>query len=254
MDIQQLKSLKILVIGDSCEDVYHFGDVKRLSPEAPVPVFNLLYSRSHPGMAANVKTNLVALGASVDFVTNVEKIYKERYINTSTRQHMLRVDKGESAPTTPLSAASLPTLGQYDAVVISDYNKGFVSDEVARHIINSFQGPVFVDSKKKDLSVYEGCVIKINESERATVESLPKHCEMVVTLGPDGALWNDEVYPTESVEVFDVCGAGDTFFSALACAYLLTKKIDLAIKFANRCANISVQRLGTYAPTLEEIK
>ena len=61
-------------------------------------------------------------------------------------------------------------------------------------------------------------------------------------------------YPTELVEVFDVCGAGDTFFSAMACAYLVTKKFDIAIKFANRCANISVQRLGTHAPTLEEIK
>ena len=254
MDTQQLKSLKILVVGDSCEDVYHFGIVKRLSPEAPVPVFNLLESRTHPGMAANVKTNLTALGVSVDFITNDEQIYKERYIDADTRQHMLRVDKGESEPVAPLNIASLPSLEQYDAVVISDYNKGFVSAESARHIINNFQRPIFVDSKKKNLSVYEGCIIKINEQERQGVEALPAHCEIVVTLGSKGAMWNNKTYSTESVEVFDVCGAGDTFFSALACSYLLTKKLDTAIKFANRCANIPVQRLGTYAPTLKEIK
>jgi len=253
MDIQQLKLLKILVIGDSCKDVYHFGEVKRISPEAPVPIFDLVYSKSHPGMAANVKANLEALGVSVDFVTNPEKNFKERYIDVVTRQHMIRVDRHGDGTVEPCNYKKISGLQKYDAILISDYDKGFISEPGIEFLIERFDKPIFVDSKKSDLSAFRGCIIKINEKERRMIDHLPKNCEVIVTLGSRGAEWKQNIYPAKEVEIYDVCGAGDTFFSALACAYLLTKDMEKAIKFANKCANISVQRLGTYAPTVEEM-
>ena len=108
---------------------------------------------------------------------------------------MLRVDKGEHAPVESLNIDTLPPLNQYDAIIISDYNKGFISALSVRHIINNFQNPIFVDSKKRDLSIYEDCIIKINEQERQNVELLPNKAEIIVTLGSAGALWNGKKIP-----------------------------------------------------------
>ncbi len=96
MDIQQLKSLKILVIGDSCTDVYNYGTCERISPEAPVPVLKTVYTEEKPGMALNVEANLKAFGHETRILTNKETIVKERFIDQRTMQHLLRVDKGEN--------------------------------------------------------------------------------------------------------------------------------------------------------------
>ena len=255
MDIQQLKYYKILLIGDSCEDIYHFGKIKRLSPEAPVPIFALQYSESHPGMTANVKENLCSLGVSVDLITNKEKLTKERYIDLNTKQHLLRVDTGEVNSLCPFehSLVNIDNLNEYDALVISDYNKGFITSESVEFLTNNFQGPIFVDSKKTDLSIFEQCFIKINEEEYKSVEKIPEECELIVTLGSKGTQWNKKIFSTKTVEVFDICGAGDTFFAAFICSYLINKKIENSIKFANKCATITVQKLGTYAPTIGDI-
>ena len=69
MDIQQQKKFKILLIGDSCKDEYHYGRSHRLSPEAPVPVLNFKNTIVKPGMAANVRENLLAFDCDVDFIT-----------------------------------------------------------------------------------------------------------------------------------------------------------------------------------------
>ena len=63
MDIQQQKLYKILLIGDSCEDIYHFGTCQRISPEAPVPILKKAYEEIRPGMSANVAANLESFGA-----------------------------------------------------------------------------------------------------------------------------------------------------------------------------------------------
>jgi bifunctional ADP-heptose synthase (sugar kinase/adenylyltransferase) len=94
MDIQQLKSLKILVIGDSCTDIYNYGTCDRISPEAPVPVLRTTFKEEKPGMALNVQKNLEALGHKTMIITNPETIKKERFVDQRTMQHLLRVDSG----------------------------------------------------------------------------------------------------------------------------------------------------------------
>jgi bifunctional ADP-heptose synthase (sugar kinase/adenylyltransferase) len=140
----------------------------------------------------------------------------------------------------------------YDAVVISDYNKGTVSYDMVRNIIQTFKGPVFIDTKKTDLAQFEGAWVKVNELEYSKLTST---CPgLIVTVGSRGTMFNNEIYPATKVEVSDVCGAGDTFLSALALQFLLTKDIQKAILFANIAAGITVQHLGNYAPSYDEIR
>ena len=87
MDIQQLKSLKILIIGDSCTDMYNYGTCDRISPEAPVPVLRTTFREEKPGMALNVQKNLEAMGHETMIITNTEKIVKERFVDQRTMQH-----------------------------------------------------------------------------------------------------------------------------------------------------------------------
>ena len=72
--------MKILVIGDSCTDIFRYGRVTRIAPVAPIPIIVPERETSNPGMAGNVVANLKALGAEVDFVTNKTEIRKIRYV------------------------------------------------------------------------------------------------------------------------------------------------------------------------------
>ncbi len=261
MDIQQLKSLKILIIGDSCTDVYNYGTCDRISPEAPVPVLRTTFREEKPGMALNVQKNLEALGHETMILTNREKITKERFVDSRTMQHLLRVDNGEQTSLMPMDSKLLNTINksgfEYDCVVISDYDKGFICNENCKDIIDSLRKEnlvVFVDSKKTDLSCYEECILKLNESEFSKIEKSPINTEVIVTLGSEGAKWRDKVFPTESVNVFDVCGAGDTFMAAFVTAYMSTFSFPESIEFANKCAGISVKKFGNHAVSLEDLK
>jgi len=254
-DIQQLKQSKILVIGDSCTDVYSYGSCERISPEAPVPILKVTKTESRPGMALNVKEGLERLGNSVDMLTNSEKITKERFVCEKNMQHVLRVDRGENNLVTPMDLNVL-NIQKYDCVVISDYNKGFLPEDVCRALVEKCtQGKkvVFVDSKKNDISCFEGCFIKINQLEYENIKRTPLKSELVVTLGSMGAMHNDIVYPTKKTEVFDVCGAGDSFLSGFVTKYLSCYSIPESIRYANKVASISVQNFGNYAPHLSEI-
>jgi len=260
MDIQQLKSLKILVIGDSCTDIYNYGVCERLSPEAPVPVLKTVFSEEKPGMALNVEANLRAFGHETRILTNQENIIKERFVDQRTMQHLLRVDKGENSQLKSIDALLLKTIEkmdfEYDCVVISDYDKGFIQGDCCPDLISKLSEKnviVFVDSKKKDLSCYNGCIIKINEEEHISMEKAPINSEIVVTLGSRGAMWGDKEFPTEATSVFDVCGAGDTFMAALVTAYMTTFSFPKSIEFANKCAGISVKKFGNYIISLEDL-
>ena len=246
-NIQQPKKFNILLIGDNCVDEYHYGTVDRISPEAPVPVFNLSYNETKPGMAANVMINLDKLGCDINFLCG-ETSTKTRLIDLRSKQHIIRIDNDkESNPIT--IATAIPNT--YDAVVFSDYNKGTVSYELIEQIRQEYQGPIFVDTKKTDLARLEGCIVKINRLEHSLLKS--QCTDLIVTLGSEGAVYKNKTYETVDVEVVDVCGAGDTFLAALVYQYLQTGSIDRAIEFANIAASITVQHTGVYAPTLEEI-
>ena len=91
--MQAQKSFKVLLIGDSCTDKYVYGEVKRLNPEAPVPILNYKRTEVRQGMCWNVYNNIRAFGVDVYMMTNEEKIVKTRYIDEKTNQQILRLDE-----------------------------------------------------------------------------------------------------------------------------------------------------------------
>ena len=249
MDIQQLKPLNVLLLGDDGIDIYKYGDVKRISPEAPIPILNLTHETISLGMAGNVKRNLESFGLNVTYIRGNKTSTKIRFVDNKTKHHLLRMDDDQMSH--PIDVRSID-FKFFDAIVLSDYNKGSIDWQVAQTIAKSnYDCPVFVDSKKKDLSMFDGFYVKVNEDEynSRTTDTF----RTIVTLGARGAMYKDKIYPTPQVEMHDVCGAGDTFLAALVYKYLQNKSIEQAIEFANKAASISVQHLGVYALTKEDI-
>jgi len=250
MTIQQQKLFKILLIGDDCVDTYVYGTVDRISPEAPVPVFEPKYQIVKDGMAGNVRKNLEALGCDVQFLHGTTS-KKKRIIDQRSKQQLLRIDNDTASD--PITIDS--ELPPYDAIVISDYNKGAVTYELVEDLRSRFKGPIFIDTKKTDLARFNGCYVKINKLEHKRATSLPEDKWLIVTHGDQGAIWNGWVFPAEIVgDVTDVTGAGDTFLAAFAYEFLIQEYVQAAIKFAIKASGITVQHVGVYAPRLEEIK
>jgi len=254
---QPQKSSRILLIGDSCIDEYIFGTCDRISPEAPVPIFCESRREIRPGMSLNVQANLQNLGNDVTLLTSKKKGKKTRYVSENTLHHLLRVD--QDIVITPLEVYEVNEnrLSTYDAVIISDYNKGFLTRHVANAICRKCAGsqiPVFVDTKKKDTSCFCNAILKVNQYEKALITKYPLFYTLITTLGANGAMLDDEVFPAIENDVVDgygrrdVCGAGDTFMSALVHKYLKNGR-DLrdAVVFANKCASVVVSRFGTVA-------
>jgi D-beta-D-heptose 7-phosphate kinase/D-beta-D-heptose 1-phosphate adenosyltransferase len=241
------KPFNVLLIGDSCIDEYVYGICSRLNPEAPVPVLDYLRTEMKPGMAANVYENLKAFNLNVKFITNKEKITKTRFIEDKYNHQLLRVDKHE--PLLPLETLSFKD--EFDAIVISDYNKGFISKERLFEIVESANCPVFIDTKKRIVPDKVNCFIKVNEAEFNELIDPPKN--VITTLGDRGAWYNNAIYSTDKVTVFDVVGAGDTFLAALSYFYLVTGSIEKAIPFANKASSIVVQHIGTYVLTSDDV-
>ncbi len=253
MDIPAHKRFKILLIGDNCKDTYVYGTVARLSPEAPVPIFQPQSEVVLDGMAGNVCKNLEALHCEVKFFHS-EISEKKRLIDERSKQHLLRID--QDAKCTPILGAFIETseLNQYNAVVISDYNKGTVPSTLIDWLRKEYNGPIFLDTKKTDLAKFNGCYIKINQLERSLAKTLPDDEWLIVTKGDKGAEYlGHTLVPTEVDDVIDVCGAGDTFLAALVYRYLDTKDIRKSIIFANKAAGLTVQHVGVYAPKLQEL-
>jgi D-beta-D-heptose 7-phosphate kinase/D-beta-D-heptose 1-phosphate adenosyltransferase len=250
MSTQQQTKFNILLIGDAGEDTYTYGTVERISPEAPVPVFVPRYNITRDGMASNVCKNLEALDCTVTYLHGaVSK--KQRMIDERSKQHLLRVDHDTKSDAIVFDTVIPPG---YDAIVISDYNKGTVSYELIEELVKEVTVPIFVDTKKTDLVRLSGCYVKINALEKSRATSLPDPEHLIVTHGGDGAEWNGWVYAAEIAgNVTDVCGAGDTFLSALVYQFLQTNNIRNAITFANKAAAVTVRHVGVYAPRLEEI-
>jgi D-beta-D-heptose 7-phosphate kinase/D-beta-D-heptose 1-phosphate adenosyltransferase len=239
------KPYQILLIGDSCIDEYQYGTVDRISPEAPVPIFKYIRSEEKPGMVYNVKNNLENLGCHVTLLTR-DPSRKIRLIDSRTGHHITRIDRDVLSVPVDILLGEL----DYDAIVISDYNKGVVTYELVEDLIKTSTCPIYTDTKKKDLKRFEGAVVKINSLEYSLANSYPS--ELIVTQGKDGARYKDTIYPAPFIEVTDVCGAGDTFLASLVYFHLATCNMNLAIPLANKASAVTVQKIGTYAPTMKE--
>lgn len=246
--MQQQTSSKVLLMGDSCTDVYIYGNCNRLNPEAPVPILNHTRTVIKRGMAWNVKENLHSFGIEVYMLTNEENITKTRYIDEKSNQQMLRVDN--EIKLKPMDYQILED--SYDAIVISDYDKGFITSQMLFDIVHASKCPVFIDSKKQILPKYN-CYIKINDVEYEKLKDGGDYGNVIITKGSKGAEYDGILYPGKEVGVYDVVGAGDTFLSALVYGFLKTKKIQESIPLANKAAAIAVSHQGTYVLTQEDV-
>jgi bifunctional ADP-heptose synthase (sugar kinase/adenylyltransferase) len=253
--MQRQEPFKILLMGETCEDIYLYGQVNRISPEAPVPVVEYRHEESFSGMASNVKKNLQAFGCFVNLITNKEEIKKVRVVDQESNHQLLRID--HDTKVSPIKNAEVRAAFlhyAYDAIVISDYNKGFLSIDDLKLISQNFNGPVFIDTKKKDLYTESNTYFKINQKEFDSLKNKPDDSQLIVTLGSQGAMHDNNVYPSQSVNVYDVVGAGDAFLSGLVYGYLMFNDIGSAISLANKVASIVVQQPGTYSLTSDDVR
>lgn len=232
--------MKILVIGDGCIDEYRYGYITRINPESAAPLLSYEDSEEKMGMAFNVAQNLQALGADVTLCVSEELSRKIRYINRRTGEHLLRVDMDEESLPYDFSVE----LKDFDAIVISDYNKGFVWDQTIHELRQQFAGPIYMDTKKKNLADFPGVYIKINQRELYEATSIPEQDKLIVTYGAKGCGYKNKIYPAKPIEVVDVCGAGDVFLAAMVVKHLETGDMGIALPFANEKAAISCQSLG----------
>jgi bifunctional ADP-heptose synthase (sugar kinase/adenylyltransferase) len=241
--------MKILVMGESCRDIFVYGNCDRLEPTAPAPVFNETKRLENGGMAKNVQSNLQNMNCQTDLFTNTnwQDIQKIRFIDYKTNHMIMRLDKCDKKYKPAGSKVKSIKYQNYDAIIISDYNKGFLTEKDIEYVSN-MHDYVFLDTKK---ILGQWCnkikFIKINQHEyNLSVNNLDAKIEnkLVVTLGPQGARHNNVIYPVQEVEIKDLSGAGDTFISALALKYVQTKSIESSISYANECATIVVQKRG----------
>lgn len=245
--------MKVLVIGETCFDKFIYGECKRLCPEAPVPVFSPIYEKITEGMAANVYRNLEAFekiyqkNILFDLLTNDSHNEKIRYIDEQSNQMILRVDK-EKSYSIGKRLLNLK-IEEYDAVIVSDYNKGLLNESDLKYIGKKAKLS-FIDTKKKynyNWAKYFN-FIKINNKE-ATENgflNIPEiFNKMIITAASNGCYFKGQHFPIKNKsEVRDVCGAGDTFLAAFSYAMLLGNIETKAIDFAQDSCQYVISKKG----------
>ncbi|MBI5751256.1 MAG: D-glycero-beta-D-manno-heptose-7-phosphate kinase [Hydrogenophilales bacterium] len=185
----QIDKARVLVVGDVMLDRYWFGEVSRISPEAPVPVVRVTGSDERPGGAANVARNIAALSAKATLLSVTgddeagakiadlmrdegvsAELHRDPTISTTIKlrvigrqQQLLRIDF-ETAPSHEVLSAALADyerlLGKFDVVVLSDYGKGGLA-HITRMIelANAANKPVLVDPKGEDYARYRNATL-----------------------------------------------------------------------------------------------
>jgi D-beta-D-heptose 7-phosphate kinase/D-beta-D-heptose 1-phosphate adenosyltransferase len=304
---------RILVIGDLIIDHFIWGSVTRISPEAPVPVVNVTRENLLLGGAANVLNNIYALGgkgASCGVIgqdimgTHLLELLEglgspaagiirsgDRPTTKKTRiiaqhQQVVRYDREKTGPfptevNQELFAYLDQNLATFQAVVVSDYNKGMISDELMARLMKKlrFQTdiPVIVDPKPQRMERFTGVTImtpNLHEAENMAGLTITNEDELrqaakvimtklelkalLITRGEAGmALFEQEreplLIPTMAREVYDVTGAGDTVVATLALGLAAGLDFAEAAILANRAAGIVVGKLGTATVTPTEI-
>ena len=244
-----MRKYKVLVIGEVCTDIFRYGITSRKSPEGNGPVFLPIDELKvwGKGMAGNTASNLQSMGLVVDTYFDKGMITKTRYVNSDTNELYLRVDENDT--TNRIDIYDLPDLKKYDAVIISDYCKGFLTEEDIDKIASMAKFTI-LDTKKilgdwcKNISF-----IKVNRNEAYNNRDIiyqNKWLEdkLIITLDGIGACYKDKVISTEYVENADVSGAGDTFVAGFIARYLDSNNVEESIDWANYCAGEVVKEKG----------
>jgi D-beta-D-heptose 7-phosphate kinase/D-beta-D-heptose 1-phosphate adenosyltransferase len=301
----------ILVIGDLMIDHYLWGSCERISPEAPVQVVDIAKETTVLGGAGNVINNLKALGANVSVAgvigdddngeelrvmlraidVDESKLIVQKGRKTSKKsrviavsQQILRYDKESKED---IEASSVDTimdilrndLADYDAVILSDYGKGVLTENLTQSIIKAagsagvkvlvdpkgsdfskYRGATLLTPNKKEAQLATGIVIKDDATLKEALLKMKEECDLaisLITLSEDGiAVFDKEVkkFPTVAKEVFDVTGAGDTVIASIAYALSAGKTIEETAKFANLAAGVVVGKIGSATVTMDEIE
>lgn len=238
--------MRILIVGETCCDVFKFGYIKRLDPAAPAPVFNPIYSKKNKGMAGNVEENLKSLGAETVLYTNEnwESITKTRFTDEKTNYILLREDVDDDKY--GRCDVNYINFSHYDAVIISDYNKSFLTEQDIQFIIKNH--PLVVIDTKKKIGPWceDASFIKINNDEfNKAVQITEKLKEkLIITVGPEGCIHKGKRYPVPVVEQRDLSGCGDSFLAGFVFKFVETRNVDKAIEFGNECGTYVAQHRG----------
>jgi len=247
--------MKVLVIGETCVDKFVYCDAKRLSPEAPVPVLTPLYTTENPGMAGNTIANIKAISPNCEMnsITQKSEITKTRYVEEKSNHMFLRVDEGEKFDCRFKWSLNMDIiLGQADIVIVSDYNKGWLSNADIREIGRKANLSI-LDSKRQLTNdiIEHYTFVKLNESERLNNPQLTTD-NIITTLGKKGAEYKNVLFESPNPQdTIDVSGAGDTFTAAFIIKYYQLQDEATAIKFANRKASEVVTQRGVVVPSLD---
>jgi D-beta-D-heptose 7-phosphate kinase/D-beta-D-heptose 1-phosphate adenosyltransferase len=301
----------LLVVGDAMLDVYVNGAVERVSPEAPVPVLRHSGDREVAGGAANVAANIARLGAAVRLIAPVGEdreagrlaallqgadvafdaiVDSARPTSVKTRvmsgaHQLLRVDREHIQPIAPaledaMLARIAAALPQAQALILSDYAKGALTDRVLRGAIETARASgalIFVDPKRRDFSAYAGAtLITPNRGELAAatgracdsdddIEAAARNlinatgAAILVTRSDKGMSYIAEGaapihMPTKARQVFDVSGAGDTVIAAIACCRVNGLPIEQTMRIANLAAGVVVGKAGAATVSWEELR
>jgi rfaE bifunctional protein kinase chain/domain len=305
--VDRMRGRSILVVGDLMIDEWIWGTVSRISPEAPVPVVAVTDHSFTLGGAGNVANNLVALGARVEFIgvvgddtfaNDVRRMLREESVDDSgiftvgdrpttrkTRivahnQQVVRADWEQAAALHPSDRARVASYvriraAECDAVILSDYAKGLLSEEVvdaARACslvladpkpqnVLLFKGVTCVAPNVHEASAASGVAIvddaSLERAGAALIERLA--CRyVVITRGEHGmSLFGAQgerlTIPSVARTVFDVSGAGDTVIAVLSLALAAGAPVERAMQLANFAAGAVVEKLGTATASGEEI-
>lgn len=244
--------MRILVIGEKCLDRFVYLNVHRLSPEAPVPDGTIHHIEENDGMAGNVLNNIRSLiyyKSMIDFVHQETVINKIRYKDYVSNQHIFRYSENDRCERIDLSKVDLDS---YSAVVVSDYNKGFLTEldlyEIGRRAKLSF-----IDTKKQfGLWSEHYDFIKINKKEYDAQKEKDLD-NLIVTLGKDGAMYRNKIYKYQESDVKDQAGLGDTFLAGFVVEYLFTKDVNKAIDFANKASYCAALKRGVATVSYSEV-
>lgn len=245
--------MKIAVIGETCNDIFIYGDCNRLSPEAPVPVMIPIETKENLGMSGNVVKNIEVLKpkARIIHICQSETIKKTRFVDKKSNHMFLRVDEGEkNISPLDLNVSKTNAISNVDIVVVSDYDKGYLNKETLKKI-GSIAKISILDSKKKLTKeiIDSYTFVKLNESEYLQNIEFKECKNIITTLGSKGAKYGDIIYESPNPkETIDVSGAGDTFTASFILKFFETKNVQESITFANKMASVVVSKRGVATP------
>lgn len=249
------KLIRVLVIGENCTDKFVYCETSRFSPEAPVPVLNPIQIVESSGMSGNVVRNLMTLGTwkynlegiEIKHIHQNQTITKTRFVEKKSNHMFFRLDEGEKYIDTFNSEINFQ---EFDFVIVSDYNKGFLSDEDLINIGKNSKLSILDSKRKLSKRIVDSfSFVKLNEKESNHNKDISNLNNIITTLGSEGSRYQDKVYPSPNPqETIDVSGAGDTFTASFILKYYQTKDVEQSIVFANKMSAIVVSKRGVSTP------